>query len=305
MKVVINTSSFGKFDASPLNELKKEDVEFSLNPYKRQLTQEEVIDLSKEAVGIIAGTEPLNTHVLNQLSRLKVISRCGSGLDNVDLKAAQEKGIKVFSTPLGPTIAVAELALGLVLSLLRKTHIMNDQLKSGKWEKVMGNLLFGKNVGIVGYGRIGQEVAKRLKAFGCHMAYFDIKGEMAEVEGQYLPLEELLAWADIICLHVSKSQQDGFLITEKEIKIMKEGSWLVNCSRGGVVDEEALYRALKSGRLSGAAVDVFEKEPYTGSLRNLDNVLLTPHIGSYAKEARIQMEKEAVHNLLKSLRGEL
>lgn len=302
MKIVITTSSFGKYDHTPLNELKKEQIEYELNPYGRKLSSEEVIEIAKGADGIIAGTEPLNDRVLKKIPGLKVISRCGVGLDNVDLASAKELGIKVFATPDGPTQAVAELSIGLMLDLLRKVSIMDRKLRNGLWEKQMGNLLSGKKVAIIGFGRIGQKVADLLMPFGADIAYYDIR-----VIDSSFPLKQktqLLSWADIITLHCSAISDNRPIIGKEELKQMKKGAWLINTSRGGLVDEEALYFSLKDGYLSGAALDVFENEPYTGPLYELDNVILTPHIGSYARESRIEMEMQAVRNLINGLRNQ-
>jgi len=233
------------------------------------------------------------------LPKLKVISRCGAGLDNVDLKNAKELNIKVFSTPYGPTLAVAELTLGLMLDLLRKITVMDRELRTGVWKKQMGSLLKGKKVGILGCGRIGQKVAELLTPLEVEIAYYDI----CTLEGAILLMtkNELLSWADIITLHCSANTDGRPVIGESELKLMKDNSWLINASRGGLIDEKALLSALKKGKLSGAALDVFDNEPYEGPLRSLDNVILTPHIGSYAKEGRIQMEKDAVQNLINGL----
>ena len=299
LKVAITTSSFAKYDDSPLVLCKDQGVDVTINPYKRKVKPEELIQLAGDAVGLVAGTEPLNAEVLSKLKFLKVISRCGVGLDNVDLAAAQKLGIRVFNTPDGPTVAVAELTVGLILNLLRKTYRMDPLLKSGKWDKLMGNLLYQKKVGLVGMGRIGRKVAELLKSFGCYLFYSDpfLKDKIAGLDN--LLIKELLNWADIISLHVSTSKQ---LLGEEEFKFMKKGAWLINLSRGGVVNEGALFTYIKRGDLSGAAIDVFEQEPYKGPLATLDNVILTPHIGSYAREARVRMEIEAVKNLLNGLK---
>jgi len=299
-KITITTSSFGKYNTKPMEFLKKEGLEISLNPYGRKLTADDVVELCSNATGIIAGTETLDRDVIEQLKDLKVISRCGVGLDSVDLNAAKELNIKVFNTPDGPTIAVAELTVGLMINLLRKTVPMNSSLKKDdKWKKLMGNLVFGKKVGIVGFGRIGKKVAGLLSAFGCEIKYADpfIKADIPGFE--QLPLEKLLSWSDMVSIHVSAGKE---IIGEKEINLMKKGSWLINISRGGVVDEDALHEALGSGYLSGAALDVFAEEPYKGPLKKLDNVILTPHIGSYAMESRVQMEMQAAENLIKGLK---
>ena len=235
------------------------------------------------------------------MPELKVISRCGAGLDNVDLEKAKELDIKVFSTPYGPTLAVAELTLGLMLDLLRKITTMDRELRTGVWKKQMGSLLTGKKVGILGCGRIGQKVAELLATLGVQIAYYDI----CSFEGGILLMSknELLSWADIITLHCSANEDGKPVIGESELNLMKDNSWLINASRGGLVDENALYSALNEGKLAGAALDVFDNEPYEGPLRSLDNVILTPHIGSYAKEGRIQMEKDAVQNLINGLQN--
>ena len=301
-KIVINTSSFAAADRRPLEKLEQERIQYSLNPYRRQLKEEEIIELSQEAIGMIAGTEPLNKNVLTRLKNLKVISRCGVGQENVDLKTAEALGIKVFTTPDSPTDAVAELTVGLILNILRRITHMNQNLKQGFWNKEMGNLLKNKKIGIVGFGRIGQKVAGLLQGFNTEIRYYDPRPIFHSMNCQAMGFEALLQWADVVSLHLSTSSISS-IINEKEIRMMKKGSWLVNVARGEVVHEIALYNALFNGHLAGAALDVFSKEPYKGALQNLDNIILTPHIGSYAVEARIAMEVEAVENLIEGLRG--
>lgn len=299
MKIAITTSSFGKYDSSPLGELRKNHIEYVLNPHGRKLTEEEVIEVGGGVDGIIAGTEPLNREVLKRLPKLRVISRCGAGLDNVDVQSAAELGIKVFSTPFGPTLAVAELTIGLILALLRKVSVMDRQLKAGIWKKQMGNLLGGKRIGILGFGRIGRKVAELMMPFKVNVSYCDIRS--IDSRFPFKEKKELLSWADIITLHCPSSPDGGPLIKKDDLMQMKKDAWLINAARGGLIDEAALYAVMKEGYLSGAALDVFENEPYTGPLRELDNVILTPHIGSYAKESRVQMEMEAVKNMINGL----
>ena len=300
-EIVISTTSFGKLDSSPIDLCKEREYELVLNPYGRKLSGDEVVELAADAVGLIAGTELLDQTVLEKLPLLKVISRCGAGLDNVDLDAAEQLGIKVFNTPEAPTLAVAELTIGFILNLLRKVYVMNEAVREGVWDKKMGNLLFDKKVGILGFGRIGQKVGELLHAFGSQLRYCDIETKDCAFDCERMAFDGILGWADIISLHVSFSPHGAPLISRKELKSMKKGSLLINVSRGGVIDKEALYDALEEGHLSGAALDVFEKEPYTGPLRKLNNVILTPHIGSYAAESRIRMEIQSVDNLLRGL----
>lgn len=298
-KIAITTSSFSKYDNHPLNILREKGFEMILNPYGRKLNKAEIVELCKNVVGIIAGTEPLDASVLKELPHLKIISRCGTGLDNVDLDAAEQLDIKVFNTPDGPTLAVAELTIGLVLNLLRKVYPMDRSIRNGIWKKQMGNFLNGKKVAIFGMGRIGKKVADLLMSFDVEIGYHDIR----KIESPYWAMEkyDMLKWGDIFTLHCPSTPDNKPLIGEEELSMMKNGAWLINASRGGLVDEKALYSSLKEDRLSGAALDVFENEPYSGPLVKLENVILTPHIGSYAKEGRIQMEKDAVQNLIGGL----
>ncbi len=300
MKVTVNTASFSLQDSRPIELLRAKGIEPVMNPYKRVMTAQEVVHFCSDADAIIAGTEPLTADVLAKLLRLKVISRCGTGMDSVDLKAAKARGIKVFNTPGGPTAAVAELTLGLMLTMLRRTHEMDRKLRIGVWEKKMGNLLSGKIVGIVGFGRIGRKLAQFLVPFNVRIIYTDIKEVKSLVEAERLELGQLLSRADIVCVHAASGSALP-LIGANEIAQMKKGSWLMNLARGGLVDEESLAAALRGGHLSGAVLDVFSQEPYSGSLTLIDNVILTPHIGSYAAEARVLMEIESAENLLKGL----
>ena len=297
-KIAITTTSFGKHDDSPLKLCKEKGYEIILNPYGRKITSDEFGELAKDAIGVIAGTESINEAVASKLSSLKVISRCGAGIDNIEMPAMKKLRIKVFNTPDAPTLAVAELTVGLILGLLRKVVLMDSALRKGRWNKLMGNLLYGKRVGIVGFGRIGQKVAELLKGFGCKIAYSDPDVEGCISGADKLPFEELLAWADVISLHTGGKDN---LLGEKEFKLLKKEAYVVNTSRGTAIDEEIAYEYLKERKIAGMALDVFSQEPYAGPLKGLDNVILTPHIGSYAKEARVNMEMQAVENLLKGL----
>ncbi|MDY7001189.1 MAG: NAD(P)-dependent oxidoreductase [Thermodesulfobacteriota bacterium] len=227
------------------------------------------------------------------------MSRCGTGMDNVDLEFAKSRDILVVNTPFGPTRSVAELTLGLILDLLRQMSRMDRELRSGIWKKRMGRLLLGKKIGIVGMGRIGQAVTDMLVPLGTQIAYTDPNYEHTNF--RRMSLIDLLSWADIITLHCSKPKGEKPLLSETELSRMAFGSLLINAGRGGLVDEDALYKLLKSGHLSGAALDCFGREPYIGPLSTLENVILTPHIGSYAREGRVQMEMDAVKNLINAL----
>jgi D-3-phosphoglycerate dehydrogenase len=232
-----------------------------------------------------------------------VISRCGAGLDNVDLKSADELKIKVYNTPDAPTDAVAELTVGLMLDCLRLISKTDRNIRKGIWEKPMGSLLRSKNTGIIGFGRIGRALSKILQAFGSNVFAYDIAAVAGSQGVQIVPFEELIRKSDIISLHIPASSEKKYIIDAPVISMMKEGAYLFNVARGGLVDEDALFQALRSGKIAGAGIDTFESEPYSGKLMEMENVVLTSHIGSYARDSRILMEKQAVLNLLKGLGG--
>lgn len=301
-KILISASSFGECSTQPITMLKEAGLEVILNPYKRRMTSEEVLALAKDCIGIIAGVENLDSNTLSGLKNLRVISRVGVGLENIDLKVADEMGVIVKNTPEATTQAVAELTVGLILSLLRHISLQDRLMHAKRWEKKMGCLLRGKTIGIIGIGRIGKKVAELLKAMAVKIVAYDLKPDRdwaAKHEIEILALNDLLSISDIITVHVSSCNA---LLGSKEMRLIKKGAYLVNVSRGEVVEENALYNALKSGWISGAAIDVFSDEPYSGPLAEMDNVILTPHIGSYALESRIKMECEAVRNLLAALK---
>jgi D-3-phosphoglycerate dehydrogenase len=297
--VLITTSSFGD---KGIGQITARGLTVVSNPRGRKLTAAEVSELIDvhRPVGMIAGVEPLTRSVLANADGLRVISRCGIGLDSVDLDAAKDFGIVVTNTPDAPTIPVAELALGMILALLRGIHISDAGIRRGAWERPMGSLLHGKTVGIVGCGRIGARLAQLLQPFGCQVLGCDPVATSAPWY-ELVGLERLLADADIVSLHLPYTEETHHFIGAHQLRAMKRGAVIVNAARGGLVDEAALCEALQSGHLAGAALDCFETEPYLGPLRDLPNVVLTGHIGSYAKEARALMEAQAVENLLREL----
>lgn len=301
-RILITTSSFGKLDPTPLELLQDNGLDIVLNPYGRKLTEDEVFGLLEEhrPIGMVAGVEPLTRKVLEQAEGLKVISRCGIGMDSVDLDAAAEMGIAVTNTPDAPTMPVAELTLGLILGLLRQLHISDASIRSGGWERPMGNLLYGKTVGVIGCGRIGRWLGRLLQPFECTLLGYDPYQTTSDMF-QLIALDELLANADIMSLHLPYTEENHHLIGGEQLQQMKQSAILINASRGGLVDEDALCKVLKLGLLAGAALDCFEQEPYVGDLAQLDNVLLTGHIGSYAEEGRAIMEQQAAENLISCL----
>ena len=303
-KVFISTSSFSEFSKVPLELLEDNNIQFVFNNKGRKLSLEETSSILKKYDAVIAGTETYNKEILQKLPYLKVISRLGVGIDNIDLINAKQKGIKIYKTQTTPAPAVAELVLGLMLDLARKISHQNNTLKSGTWKKEMGNLLQGKTLGIVGLGTIGKTLVKLVKGFNFNILAFDLYQDELFAKNfgvNYCNLDTLLGKSDIVSIHLNLTNETNQLMDATKIRKMKPDSILINASRGEMIDEKMLYAALKEKRIMGAGLDVFNNEPYSGPLTGLDNVILTPHIGSYAKELRIQMEIEAVENLIRGL----
>lgn len=300
--VLITTSSFGVYDMAPIRKLKAAGYDVVVNPYGRKLTEDELIGLIEEysPVGVLAGVEPFTEKAMNAAQDLKVISRCGIGLDSVDCIAAKNKGIVVTNTPDAPTAAVAEVTVGAMLSSLRGLHTSHKQICCGEWCRPFGNLLSHQTVGLMGMGRIGSYVASLLAPFGCSLIACDPYAEMPATI-RSVSFEELCSQSDILSLHLPYSSATHHIIDEKSLQLMKPSAYLINYSRGGLINEAALCSALQENRLRGAALDCFEKEPYVGELTTIENVLLTGHIGSYAKEGRIIQETQTVDNFLQSV----
>ncbi|MFZ4739767.1 MAG: phosphoglycerate dehydrogenase [Bacteroidales bacterium] len=304
-KILTSPSSFGQVGNEPFEILSANGYEIINNPYGRKLTEAEVIELAKDCIGIVAGVESLSSNVMDALPNLKCISRVGVGMDSVDLEYAKKKGISVVNTPDGPTRSVAELTLALTFAVLRRVPQADSALKLKKWEKQNGNLLHKKTIGVIGLGRIGKMVAEMFLALGNPVVGYDLYPDKLWAEKQniqLMELNELLTHANIITIHIPGNKDKSAVIGNNELSLMKKGSFIINIARGGVVDEAALYDALKSNYLAGAGIDVFTTEPYNGELCEIDNVVLTPHIGSYAEEGKLQMEIDAVKNLIDVLK---
>lgn len=298
-KILVATSSFASADRSPLERLQREGLDIIMNPHGRKLTQGELSDLLPGITGIIAGLEPLNREVLEK-SQLKVISRVGVGVNNVDLEAAKDLGIRVYYTPEGPTKAVSELTVGMMITLCRRVPEMDRALHEGQWAKQIGLQLENRRVLIIGAGRIGCMVIAMLRPFGPEIMIADphVKAPPAGVE--VVPLPEALPQADVISMHASGEQE---ILGEEEFQLMKPGVFLLNPGRGGLISETALCQALEGGKVAGAWIDTFSQEPYRGPLCRFPQVLLTPHIGTYSSQCRQSMEMGAVENLLLGMAG--
>ncbi len=300
-KIFVALSTFAEQGDAPLKLLQESGHPFTVNPLGKRLSPQELIELGKDCEGVIAGLEPYNDYVLENMPKLRCISRCGVGIDNISLNVARQKGIAVCNTPEVVVQPVAELTVAMIFDLLRNLTVHTQLLKSKKWEKKTGGLLQGRKVGILGLGRIGKKVAEILKILEADVYGTDIIADRPWAQSfgvKIVSLEELLKTCAILSIHLSSVEHKPFQLGEKEISMMKPGALVVNVARGNFVDEKALYDALKEGRLAGAALDVFSQEPYVGPLCDLDNVVLTPHVATLTEESRGQMEFEATKNLI-------
>lgn len=295
--VAVSTSSFAKADSSPLKKLKEAGVEIKLNPYKRKMTETEIIDHLQQVDGLLASLEPLTKKVFSSAPRLKAVARVGIGMSNVDLDAANGLGIKVSNTPEEPAQAVAEMTLAALLAIGRRLVSSSAALHAGSWIKSIGFGLEGTKVLLIGYGYIGKRVKKLLDAFGAEVLICDpfLPGDKMQETEQLIPLERGIMEAEVISLHASGTK---VILTEHEFSKMQDGVVILNSARGELIDENAMIRALESGKVAEAWFDAFWQEPYKGRLADFDNVLMTPHISTYTRQCRRNMEISAVNNLL-------
>ena len=278
---------------------------------KTDLKPEVLKEIIKDYDGLVVrSATKVTKEIIQAGSKLKVIGRAGVGLDNVDLEAATQKGIIVMNTPAGNTISTAEHTFSMILTLSRNIAQANASMKKGEWKraKFMGVELYNKVLGIVGFGRIGSEVAKRAKSFGMKVLAFDpfLSAQVASDLGvQIAELKQVLLESDYITVHTPLTEETKHMISDQEFGIMKKGVRIINCARGGIIDEAALARAVKEGKVAGAAMDVFETEPLEPSseLLKLDNVVTTPHLGASTEEAQINVSIEVAEIVRDALLG--
>lgn len=282
-----------------------EDLVF--NTAGRPLTAAELKVLLKDCDGYIAGLDEITAEALEGCDKLKVISRYGVGVDRVDLKAAKARGIAVTNTPGVNSEAVGELAFGMILSVARKIPYLDRTTRDGEWVRSQGIELFGKTIGILGLGAIGRVVARCAKGFGMKVLAYDPYIDEAyctEHDIQALGFEEVLREAEVISLHLPLLPSTRHMIGAEAFAQMKDGVIVINASRGGIIDEDAAYEALKSGKLAGLGLDAFEQEPPGASrLFEFDSVVVTPHTGAHTKEAADNMAGAAIRNLEDVLEG--
>lgn len=261
--------------------------------------------LKNADVLIVRSATKVTKELLAGAENLRLVARAGVGLDNIDVRECELRKIKIINTPGASSNAVAELAIGLIITMLRNVQKAHAQMKAGTWDKknLTGEEVEGKTLGIIGYGRIGSLVGKKAKALGMTVIAHDPRMNKSDGVAEFVSLYDVYKQADVITLHTIANEQTRNMINAKTMENMKNGVYIVNLARGELVDEDALYDACKSGKVKAAAIDVYNKEPYVGKLLELDNVCFTPHLGAATKEAQLRIGNELVEKLRKELRA--
>ncbi len=274
-----------------VEKLEEAGFEVDVNP---TISHEQLSEVVSEYDALVVRSRTKVTReVIEAGERLKIIGRAGAGLDNIDTETAEKRGIAVLNTPEALTEAAAELTMGLILSLARNIPLADHTMKEGKWikKKLMGWQLRGKTLGTIGLGNVGLKVARLARAFGMKILVTKRTPPtpelLRELDGEFTPLKEMLQRSDIVTIHVPLTSQTHHMIGEEEIRLMKKGAYLINTSRGAIVDEKALLEALRSEKLAGAALDVYEEEPPKDlTLIRTPNIVCTPHIGAQTEETQ-------------------
>ncbi len=313
INIFVSTHPFGVYDKAPRKALEKTGWNIFYNPYQRKLKPSELAELAKDCDGLIAGTEDL-TLLVQTNPKLRFISRVGIGLDSVPIPLCIEKGIRVSYTPDAVTAAVAELTIGFMVSLPRQVHIADREIRKGGWSRPVGKRLGESVIGIIGCGRVGQYVLRLLKEFQPKKILINdiidvshrVKTilENTNISYQFVSKEEIYSSADVITVHIPLTQLTKKMISLDQLKTFQKTAYLINTARGEIVDEASLYIALKENWIAGAAIDVYEEEPYHGQLTLLENTILTEHIGSCSFDCRLLMELGAAEEAIRFFQGQ-
>lgn len=309
-RILVSPTSYGKNDPRLKIDLQVLVGEVIYNPTGKPLGSAEVAELLQDVDGYIAGLDVIDRLALEKANRLKVISRYGVGVDNVDLDAAKEKGIIVTNTPGANSSSVAELSLALILSLARQIPEASQQVQQGKWPRLMGVSLEGKTVGILGLGAIGKQLVRRLAGFDCHCLAYDPYADKEFAANHNVTLvdtiDKVITSSDFVSLHLPLLPETKGLVNAEFLAKMKKNSFLINTSRGEVVVEADLFDALQSGHLRGAGLDAFTVEPPDpdNPLLHLPQIIVTPHMGAHTDSATSNMGWLAMNDCLAVLRGE-
>ncbi len=310
MSLVTQVSSFpyGISSKDPLALLSRHGFQVRLSPHRRKHTPAETAELLGDVDTLLAGTEPLPAEVLARgLPRLRHVARVGVGLDGLDVAFCMKHGIAVTYTPDAPARSVVEQVFAMLIALSRRLVESHEGMRQGKWQRFTGVLWQGKTLGILGCGRIGRQVAVIARAFGMEVIAHDLVEDRAWAAAHqvtYVSLDELLARSLAVTVHLPYTRATSNLLSRQRLERMRTGSYLINTCRGEVLDEIALYDLLSSGRIAGAALDVYHQEPYQGPLRNLHNVFLCCHQGSCSFDGRYAMEMHSAENAVAFAKGE-
>ena len=270
-------------------------------------TEELMSNIVDTDIVVIRSSTKINKDILQVANKLKIIGRCGVGIDNIDIEEATNKKIYVTNSPNANIISVAELTIGLIISAARNIHTSNNSLKDKKWDrnKFLGTELYKKQLGLIGFGKAAKEVAKRLTAFGMDIVFYDPYVEASEDKANKVELDELLKTSDVISIHVVKNEETKNMINDEKLNLIKKGGILVNTSRGGIVDEVALFKR-SSDDVIFAGLDVFSQEPPDiNETFSTSNIVTTPHLGASTQEAQLRAGLETVQNISDILNGEL
>ncbi len=306
-KVLVATRSFGSTSQKPWDVLAEAGVDIVEADMKVEMSEDRLIDLLGGVDGAVVGVVPLTARVMQNSQQLKVISMHGVGVDHIDLEAAASLGIVVANCPGTNDQAVADLAIGLMIAIARQIPAVDRSLRSQNWGRFSGSELWGKTLGLVGYGRIGRGVARRALGFDMQVLVHDpyiLPDQLDLAQVKLTTFEEVIQSADFLSLHAALTAETRSMIGEVELAAMKPTAYLINTARGGLVDETALYAALQQKVIAGAALDVFVEEPPLGSpLLELENIVLTAHIGAHTQEAIERMGIMAATNVIQTLQG--
>ena len=259
-------------------------------------------------VVVIRSATTISKDLINSAKKLKVIARCGVGVDNIDLEQASKNNIYVTNSPNANIISVAELTIGLIIAAARNIHLSNNSLKTGEWnrQKFVGTELYDKQLGLIGFGKAANEVAKRLASFGMKIVFYDPYIEESKHEVTKVDLDYLLQTSDVISIHVNKTKETQNLIDSEALNMIKEGGIIVNTSRGGIIDEKSLFELVDDKKIIFGGLDVYEKEPpVVGEFFSSSNVVTTPHLGASTKEAQLKAGKQTAENVKDILNGDL
>ena len=299
--ILIAIDTFDQVNTGQISRLKELGLSVRLNETGRILDYENNADIYTDIKYIIAGLERYDEKFFNQFPSVEVISRIGVGVDSIDLVAAKKNNVSIYITSDKPSVAVAELCIANMISLLRNTYKMSNDLKEGRWHPIEGNALRNCTIGIVGLGSIGKQVAKRVYAIGSRIIAYGRTWNQQFADKykiKKVALQNLIKTSDIVTVHLPFEEETKNIISKQLIENLAPGAVLINTSRSGVIDNLALKEAVIKKKLSGVAIDVFDEYRNISPWEDVENVILTPHIGSHTKETRKAMEETAVSNLL-------